>query len=103
MANKIFLIIGREYFTRVKKKSFLLTTILIPIVIMAFYIGIIAIAVSDSGSKNINGLDQIAIIDKAGLFNGKVSGLARDDSWRTKGYPQDRRIRPRITGDPKQH
>jgi len=77
MANKIFLIIGREYFTRVKKKSFLLTTILIPIVIMAFYIGIIAIAVSDSGSKNINGLDQIAIIDKAGLFNGKVDSTSK--------------------------
>mgnify|MGYP007094551570 CR=1 FL=1 len=35
--NKIRLIIEREYLTRVKRKSFLITTLVVPIIIMAFY------------------------------------------------------------------
>lgn len=65
--NKILLIIKREYLTRVRKKSFLLTTILVPLVIIGFYAAIIAIAISDNGDKN-----RIAIIDQANLFEGKV-------------------------------
>jgi ABC-2 type transport system permease protein len=65
--NKILLIIQREYLTRVRKKSFLLTTILVPIIIIGFYAAIIAIAVSDSSEK-----EKIAVIDKGNLFNGTV-------------------------------
>ena len=65
--NKIWLIIQREYLTRVKKKSFLLTTILVPLVIIGFYAAIIAVAVSDSSEK-----EKIAIIDTGNLFEGKV-------------------------------
>ena len=61
--NNTSLIISREYFTRVKKKSFLLTTILVPIVIIGFYIGIIAVAMQGNISKN-----KIAVIDNAALF-----------------------------------
>ncbi|MEO8772546.1 MAG: ABC transporter permease [Ferruginibacter sp.] len=68
--NKIGLIIGREYFTRVKKKSFFLTTILVPIVIVGFYAGIIAIVAKGSTDKQ-----SIAVIDEANLFNGKVDSL----------------------------
>ena len=35
--NKIFIIISREFTTRVKKKSFLITTIVVPILFVAFY------------------------------------------------------------------
>lgn len=35
--NKIFIIIGREFSTRVKKKSFLVTTIAVPLLFVAFY------------------------------------------------------------------
>lgn len=66
--NKILLIIKREYLTRVRKKSFLLTTILVPLVIIGFYAAIIAIAVSDSSEK-----ERVAIIDNANLFEGKVA------------------------------
>lgn len=38
--NKILLIIQREYLSRVKKKSFLLTTFLVPLFFIAMYIGI---------------------------------------------------------------
>jgi ABC-2 type transport system permease protein len=65
--SKIGLIIGREYLTRVRKKSFLITTILVPLVIMGFYAAIIAIAVK-------GGTDQqsIAVIDNAGLFKDSI-------------------------------
>ena len=66
--NKIFLITGREYFSRVKKKSFLLTTIGVPLIIMAFYAAIIAISIDDADEKQ-----KIAIIDEGNLFEGKIS------------------------------
>ena len=64
--SKIGLVIGREYFSRVKKKSFLVTTILIPLLMMGFYAAIIAVAIKggDSGDKK-----KFAIIDEAGFFN----------------------------------
>ncbi len=62
--NKTFLIISREYFSRVKKKSFLLTTILVPLVIVAFYAIIIAISVKDN-----TGETSLAVIDEAGIFS----------------------------------
>ena len=65
--NKIWLIIQREYLTRVKKKSFLLTTILVPLVIIGFYAAIIAVMVSDNGDK-----EKIAVIDEGNLFEGKI-------------------------------
>ena len=62
--SKTALIISREYFTRVKKKSFLITTILVPVVIIAFYAAIIAITLNGGSDRQ-----AIAIIDKAGLLN----------------------------------
>src|SRR3954471_8467383 len=73
--NKILLIIQREYLTRVKKKSFLLTTILVPIVIIGFYSAIIAIAVNDSSEQQ-----KIAIIDKGNLFQGQIPQDTDDKS-----------------------
>ena len=70
--NKIWLIIQREYLTRVRKRSFLLTTILVPLIIVGFYAAIIAIAISDSSKT-----DKIAVIDEANLFEGK--GPAQDE------------------------
>lgn len=65
--KKIAIIISREYFSRVKKKSFLITTILVPLVIIGFYTAIIAISMDGSNEKQ-----SIAIIDNANLFNGKA-------------------------------
>ena len=65
--NKILLIIQREYLTRVRKRSFLLTTILVPLVIIGFYAAIIAVAVSDTSDQ-----ETIAVIDEANIFDGKV-------------------------------
>lgn len=38
--NKILLIIQREYLSRVKKKSFLLTTFLVPLFLIGMYVGV---------------------------------------------------------------
>lgn len=73
--NKIRLIIEREYMTRVKRKSFLLTTLLVPLVIVAFYA--IIIAVSISGESNTQ---SVAILDEANLFNGKIEAGKNDKS-----------------------
>ncbi len=62
--NKILLVISREYFSRVKKKSFLLTTILVPLVIVGFYAVIIAISI-----KGGSDVTSLAVIDEAGLFS----------------------------------
>lgn len=76
--NKISLIIEREYMTRVKRKSFLLTTLLVPLVIIAFYA--IIIAVSISGESNTQ---RVAVLDDANLFNGKIETGKNDRSTYT--------------------
>ncbi|MFP4023977.1 MAG: ABC transporter permease [Thiohalospira sp.] len=65
--NKINLIISREYLTRVKKKSFIIMTILGPILFAALFIGPAWIAsLEDTDIKNI------AVIDSSGIFINKL-------------------------------
>jgi len=49
--NKILLVIKREYISRVKKKSFLLSTILTPLIIPVLLGGLIYFAVDDKDSE----------------------------------------------------
>lgn len=65
--NKIYLIAQREFLTRVQKKTFLLTTILLPLFIFAFYALMIYFQVKTGNNT------KIAIVDKADIFNGKFS------------------------------
>lgn len=60
--NKINLIIGREYWTRVKSKTFLLTTFLAPIGIVLVY-AVLFFLMSQGSDKQ----KTIAIIDNAGI------------------------------------
>lgn len=64
--KKIGLVIQREYLTRVRKKSFLFVTIIIPLIIVGFYVAIIAVSISHPTAEQ-----KVAVIDKAGLFDGK--------------------------------
>ncbi len=61
----IFLIIKREYLVRVRKKSFLVMTILGPLLVAAFY-GLV-------GWAAIGSVDQkkVAVVDESGQFAGK--------------------------------
>ena len=63
--NTIFLIIKREYLVRVRKKSFIIMTILGPVLIFGFYAIIGWAAVSSINQK------KIAVIDESGRFAGK--------------------------------
>lgn len=72
--SKIGLIIGREYFTRVKKKSFLVMTILVPLLMVGFYAGILVIAMKGGTDKK-----TIAVIDEAGIFKDSVAFTKNED------------------------
>jgi ABC-2 type transport system permease protein len=63
--NKIFLVARREFLSRVQKKTFLLTTILVPLLIFVFYAMIIYFSVKTSDDL------KIAIADEANVLQGK--------------------------------
>ncbi len=60
--NKIWLIIKREYLTRVKKKSFLVMTILGPILMASLMIVPVIVATLGEGPK------KVGIVDESGYF-----------------------------------
>lgn len=69
MLNKVFLIISREYLSRVRKKSFIIMTVLTPLLIMTFYGAVIYISVNrhlGESEKNI------LIDDASGFFSDKL-------------------------------
>jgi len=61
--NKITLIIQREYLTRVKKKSFVVMTILGPLLLASIFI--IPVYLAQMGSSDVK---KIAVIDQSGLY-----------------------------------
>jgi ABC-2 type transport system permease protein len=65
--NKISVIIKREYFTRVRKKSFIIMTILAPLLMVSIIILPTALMMNQKGD-----FKKIAVIEKnnAGLFKG---------------------------------
>lgn len=63
--SKISIIARREFLTRVQKKSFLLTTILLPLLIFGFYAMIIYFSIN-SGEKL-----KIEVVDNAGVFTNE--------------------------------
>lgn len=64
--NKIWLIIQREYLTRVKKKSFIIMTILGPLLMAA--VMILPIYLSQQSDK----VYQLVVVDETGLFRDKI-------------------------------
>ncbi len=63
--NKIFLIIKREYITRVKKRSFIIMTILGPLLMACLFIVPVYIAQLQGETK------MIGVVDETGLFADK--------------------------------
>lgn len=66
--NKIILIIKREYTTRVRKRSFLLTTFLVPIFFIALYVGIIYL--TKKSFDETHGI--VYIVDQEGSVGNKL-------------------------------
>jgi ABC-2 type transport system permease protein len=63
--NTILTIIQREYLVRVRKKSFIVMTILGPLLVLGFYAIIIWASVNGGTQK------KVAVIDESGLFTNK--------------------------------
>ena len=70
--NKTLLIIKREFLTRVKKKSFIIMTLLTPILMGALMVvpGLLA-SMGDTSSK------KIAVVDKTKMFVNKLQGTEK--------------------------
>ncbi len=65
--NKIFLVLEREFLTRVRKKSFIIMTILTPILFAALMVVPAVIATMEDKNER-----QIAVIDDSEIFEGKI-------------------------------
>lgn len=85
--NKILLIIRREYLSRVKKKSFLLITFLVPIFLIAVYAIAILLAVKSFESNQAT----VQVIDQSGLFEGKLHDTETITFVETSGNVSDAR------------
>ncbi|HEX2684152.1 MAG TPA: ABC transporter permease, partial [Ferruginibacter sp.] len=68
--NKIILIIQREFLTRVRKKTFIIGTILFPLLYLGLIFGTGYIA--DKTRDDIH----VALIDRSGLFTDKLINAA---------------------------
>lgn len=65
--RKTWLIISREYLSRVKKKSFIFMTLLIPVLIAAMLA--LEVFLAMGGNKKTQ---HIAVMDESGLFSGHI-------------------------------
>lgn len=73
--KKIFLIIQREYLTRVRKRTFVISTLLLPLLYLAMIFGIGYI-----GNKTMSTL-RFAVIDQSGYFDkGRLERTNMEDS-----------------------
>ncbi|HTE28950.1 MAG TPA: ABC transporter permease [Chryseolinea sp.] len=99
--NKIFLIIQREFLNRVQKKSFLIATILLPLIFPAIMAVLVYVAIEQ---KKHATKEKIYYVDESGLFtpdtskfifkkfNGTIGdakkALQHDDSYGLLYVPQ---------------
>ncbi len=72
--NKLWLIIQREYLTRVKKRSFILATLLTPLAFMVFFVVVGFIFSYESGDKL-----RVAIVDEQQILDRPIPPEERLD------------------------
>ncbi|MEO9210835.1 MAG: ABC transporter permease, partial [Ginsengibacter sp.] len=77
--NKIWLVSKREYFTRVRNKTFILSTILLPL----FFIGFVVASAYFSIKSEVK--QSIAVVDNNGIFKTNFE----NDSQVTFEFPAD--------------
>ncbi|MEY2923852.1 MAG: hypothetical protein RLZZ337_392 [Bacteroidota bacterium] len=72
--NNIWIVTSREYLSRVKKRSFILMTLLAPLLIAAFYGAIIWVSVND----NVGSTEKtIVVVDPQHIFENKIENPAK--------------------------
>jgi ABC-2 type transport system permease protein len=67
--NKILLIIQREYLSRVKKKSFLVVTLLVPLFIMGMMSALIYLSLNQEGLADKK---KVVVVDESGWYVNKL-------------------------------
>ena len=67
--KQIFLVLKREYMVRVKKRSFLLATILTPLIFPALIATIYYLANRDNSE-----IQDVFVLDESGLYDDKLTG-----------------------------
>jgi ABC-2 type transport system permease protein len=67
--NKVLLIIQREYLSRVRKKAFVVTVFLVPLLLLAMYAVMYLIY---KNSSELNATHIVKVIDESGNFAGKL-------------------------------
>ena len=89
--SKIWLIIKREYLTRVKNKTFLLSTFLLPLIFIVFIFG--PSYLSFKGKQK----DKIAVFDESGIFKNKLT--ANEDKTITFTFVDDTAVNKLLNED----
>lgn len=64
--NKVWLIMQREFLTRVRKKSFLIATIIVPLIFPVIIGGLVYVMIKEAESAKP---DTVMVVDKSGNFN----------------------------------
>ena len=90
--KKVFIIIKREYITRIRKRAFIITTFLTPI----GFFGLIAFTVLMAGYSSSN--KKVAIIDDSGIFKDVTFPDAPDGSV---SFQMEKNLTA-VTADPKE-
>ncbi len=93
--GKIGLIIGREFNIRVRKKTFILTTLLMPLLLVGMVVVPSLIARYGGDSK----LKEIVVVDSSGVIAGKLSNSESINYViASKGYPEVTSSYPKAFG-----
>jgi len=71
--RKIIVILKREYFTRVKNKTFIIMTFLAPLLIAAFYAAVFYVATRDANDKEAR---KVLCIDESGFFAPRLDSIS---------------------------
>ena len=96
--RNLFIVIGREYATRVKKKSFIILTILMPFLIVGMVFAPMLL-----GSIKSDEQRPIAVLDQTGKYIQLFVDAQKADSTKAEGYtfsPADRPLEQYNTEEP---
>lgn len=97
--SKIFLIIRREYLSRVKNKSFLLVTFLVPL----FLIGIYALMIVVTANSFKNNQATVHVVDQSGVFDGRLESTDRVTYIMTDGKVEEEKSNLAESNESKQY
>jgi ABC-2 type transport system permease protein len=71
--RKLFVVVKREYLTRVRTKGFIIGTVLMPILVLLFGLGPSLLMMLETGKR-----ERVAVIDLTGLVFPEMQALTQD-------------------------